>query len=90
MRNVEVELLQHSSLQIWNPTIGDVVFKDGLFFRWAAVIQGIKGDNISVRMAGNIHLMAMGEYKEEVINYRKIKNSRLGSYFVCSNGIYYV
>jgi hypothetical protein len=90
MRNVEIDLLQHGSLQSWSPKIGDVVFKDGLFFRWCAIVEGIKGDNISVRIAGNMHLMSMGEYKSEVINFRKIKNARLGNYFVCSDGIYYV
>lgn len=87
---IDVDLMKYAQIIYWAPNIGDFIYKDGIFFRWCAVITGIKDDNIMIRKAGNIHLLVSGDYEESIINIRKIKSSSYGSYFIISNGIYYV
>lgn len=91
MAELQVDLLSHKSLSAWSPSIGDMIFKDGGLFRWCALVNGINSDNVSVMKSGNPTLLIMGESKEEVINVRKIKSVKIGSYFIVDrNGIYYV
>lgn len=85
-RDVQLNLLSYGSIQSWVPTLGDVIFKDGLFNRWCAIIDGIKGDTINVIKSGNMHLMLTGEHESDVINVRSIKSSKYGKYLVINNG----
>lgn len=90
---LEVDLLKYAPIQSWKPSIGDVIHKDGLFFRSCFIVIGVNGDKVSVRKSGNIHLLISGDYKDVVFDgsfIRSIKNSSVGSYFIVSNGIYYV
>jgi len=89
-RDVQVDLIEHGSMNMWVPKVGDMIFKDGGLFRWCGVIDGIKDDNASVRKSGNPTLLLTGDYKAEIINVQKIKHARMGSYFVVSGGTYYV
>jgi hypothetical protein len=90
MRKLQVDLLKYADINIWSPKIGDMLFCDGLFIRWCALVEGIDADSISVKKSGNLRLLVNGECKEEVINIRKIKSSMIGSYWVSSDGTYYV
>jgi len=90
MRKLQVDLLKYADINVWFPKIGDMLFCDGWFVRWCALVEGIDADSISVKKSGNLRLLVNGEYKEEVINIRKIKSSMVGSYWVSSDGIYYV
>lgn len=87
---LEIDLLRHSPITAWMPSVGDVIHRDGVFSRWCAVVIGINGDKISVWKAGNPALMVSGESKEIVMNARKIKSASLGVYYVVSEGTYYV
>jgi len=87
---LEVDLLKYGDLRRWNPKVGDTIFKDGLMFRWCCVVTGVKDDKVYVRKSGNVHLLTSGDFKEEVVDIKKIKNSMVGSYFAVSDGTYYV
>lgn len=91
--SIDVELMRFSDLAAWKPKIGDMIFRDGFFSRWFAVISGINGDSLSVKKAGNLRLLVQDDYEEVVLNVRKIKNAMVGSFSVISNdtanSIYY-
>lgn len=89
IKNVDVDLIKYKSILTWTPKIGDMVFRDGGLFRWCALVIGIKDDNVHIRKSGCPALLLTGEYKEETTNTIKIKNSRLGAYFVVSDGVYF-
>jgi len=89
-KDFQVDLIEYGSIKMWIPKTGDMVFKDGGLFRWCGLIDGIKDDNISIRKSGNPALLVTGEYKSGIINVRKIKYARIGSYFIVSGGTYYV
>lgn len=86
----EVDLIEFGDMKNWTPKVGDMIFKDGMFVRWCALIDGIKGELANVRKAGNPQLLLSGNYKSEVINFRQIKTARFGQYFICSRGVYFV
>lgn len=86
----EVDLMKYAQMMHWSPNVGDFIYKDGMFFRWCAVVTGIKEDKIVVRKSGNIHLLVSGDYEETILNIRKIKSASYGSYFIISDGTYYV
>lgn len=88
--NVEIDLVKYGNLVDWIPKLGDMIFKDGLIVRWCAVIDGMMNDDMNIRKAGNPQLLFAGEYKNEVLNSRKIKSARFGTYYICSDGTYYV
>lgn len=90
VRDVQVDLVEHGPMSMWVPKVGDMVFRDGGLFRWCGLVDGIKDDNVNIRKSGNPTLLFTGDYKNEVINIQKIKYARFGSYFIISNGIYYV
>ena len=90
MKNASVDLLAYRDVKCWNPAIGDVIFKDGILFRWCAVVNGIKESSINVRRSGNMHLLISGEYKDYIINVNQIKSARFGVYMIIRDGIYYV
>lgn len=87
---IQIDLFNYGSLQEWSPKIGDVIFKDGFWSRWCAVIDGINGENLNTMKAGNMQLLLTDEHKIEVINIRAIRYARFGKYMVVSNGNYYV
>ncbi|MCK9281702.1 MAG: hypothetical protein M0P71_13835 [Melioribacteraceae bacterium] len=88
---IEVELMKYADISIWEPKIGDIIFKDGFFTRWFALINGIDGDFLNVKQSGNLRLLVQGDYEEYKINLRKIKNSMIGSYSVfAANGVCYL
>jgi len=89
LRKVTVDIFAYKSLANWAPMLGDVVFKDGLFFRWCGAITAVDGDDITIKKAGCPLLLAHGEGEDEITNSRKIRNSS-GSYYVVRNGTYYV
>jgi hypothetical protein len=89
--DVEVELLKYADLSEWKPKIGDMVFHDGFIFRWFAIIYQVNNDMLSVKKSGNLRLLMQGEYEETILNFRKIKNSMVGSFSVIGhNNVYYV
>jgi hypothetical protein len=90
MKEVQVDLIKFADLTIWAPKLGDVIFRDGIFSRWFAVVCGVDKDLLLVRKAGNIRLLVMNDYEEVKLNVRKIKNSMIGSYnVISSDGVYY-
>lgn len=90
MREVSVDLLKYADLSLWKPKVGDVIFNDGIFLRWFAVICAIENDVLYIRKSGNMRLLVSGEYEETKINVRKIKNSMIGSYIINSENTYFV
>ena len=91
MAKVSVDLLEYGSLKAWAPKLGDVILKDGLFFRWAGIIDGINGESLSIIKAGNVHLAITGDSKSSaIINIRNIIYSRFGKYMVISNGVFFI
>lgn len=90
MNNIEVDLLEYGDIKNWHPKVGDLIFRDGMFIRWCAIINGIKDENLNIKKAGNIQLLLSGDYKTEVINARQIKSARYGTYYVNSKGAYFV
>lgn len=90
MTNVEMDLIEYGDMKNWVPKIGDMIFKDGVLFRWCALVDGIKGESVNVRKAGNPQLLFTGQYKSTVINSRQIKSARFGAFYIVSNGAYFV
>ena len=90
MRSVEIDFLKYNLIKVWKPAIGDIVYRDSVFFRWWGIINGVNNDQINIRKSGNFRLLVSGDFKEEIININKIKSSWIGSYVVISNGIVYL
>jgi hypothetical protein len=90
MREVSIDLLQHTDISKWAPKISDLIFYDGILNRWWGIITGIKDELINIKMSGNLRLMVYGESKDIVKNVRKIKSASTGSYTIISNGVYYI
>jgi hypothetical protein len=89
--NVDLELLKYNDLRKWTPTVGDVVYCDGIFSRWWGIVTSVSQDgDVSVRKSGNLRLMVQGDFKDEIISFNKIVNSMVGSYTVVRDGVYYV
>lgn len=87
---IQIDLFNYSSLKEWSPKIGDVIFKDGFWNRWCAVVDGMNGENLNVMKAGNMHLLLTDKNETEVISVREIKFARFGKYMIVSDGNYYV
>lgn len=87
---VGVDLIEYGMIAVWVPKLGDFIFKDGGMFRWCGLIDGIKDDNLSIKKSGNPQLLLTGDYKNGIVNRRKIASARFGSYFVVSKGVIFI
>lgn len=90
MRSVEIDVFKYNTIKAWKPMIGDLIYRDSVFFRWWAVILGVNSDQISIRKSGNFRLLVGGDYKDEIIDANKLKSAWIGTYVIISNGITYL
>jgi len=61
---VQLELAVYKPIIKWTPQISDVVFFYGWFNRWIGVINGIKGNEVTVIRAGSpIELFSYNDLK---------------------------